>query len=580
MGLSFLEHNQGAAGLKWCADAIQFAMKCRFAASVGRASPNMLLVLGLAFGMTISCMYAEDSAIGSTSSQDSAPGPSLPDNAYGETPAGVPYSNLFRNTGAPYLRPSASPSIHSDTNIGDSEGSLRLNAGRFSSFIPLLHRGFEPKDADLKLGPVFIDFHSLSGGVLASDNVYRSETVRKAGIISVIRLGVSMRVQLTESLHFSLAGNLTAFPLKNTAGISGFGLIAPLLMEATPLLQGQLAQSEDMMIGGWPVVIADDFRAGEGAYSYGIDGAPALFEGSDYDEYDRAGRYFFSPRYRKRAGRDVNTREPANRNFTYFSNVASIQTERLLPGSIRLRAGVFHENLWYNNSERGLPRMRDQGHVYIGSERDNTRFKPYAEYRFIRTDSHSGVDQWLNVGIHGPITDQLNVRTELGYALSRRGYSRLLWLGELNHVAGPYTQQSLYFRRGYSEFADEIHTGVGYRLNQTLGPDLKADFFVRYFTSDDIDTDTSRRYFQTGLRLSYYYSPRTQFSLSGIYIDRIYDNLYGSSQWWLGRAEMHHKFTDTFTGRLYYQFTKRDAGRRGENFYENMVFLYVTKDLD
>jgi hypothetical protein len=522
---------------------------------------------------------AEAPSASAEAPQASEPGPVLPEGAYGETPTGVPYSSLFRNTSTPYLHPSGGASFQGEPKVGSTEGSIGLRTERFGANIPLLHQGFEPQNADLKLGPIFIKLHSISAGILASDNIWQSETDRKSGVVGIVSMGAAITIQLTESFHFSLAGNYTYLPFKNAGGLSGFGLVAPFLasVDGTPLLLGQVSQ--DAVIAGWPVVFADEYRISYGTNSSNIRDSLLLFDGFDFEGADRAGRYVFSSHGRKQTGRDL-TESDNTRTFLYLSNVISAQTERLFPGSIRLRAGLFHENLWYNNSIRGLPSMRDQGNIYVGDEREDTRFKPYADYRVLHLDTRNGVSQTLNIGLHGPITDQLTMRTEIGGYRSASGRTGLLWLARLQHVAGPYTNEALYVRRGLSDFADEIHTGIGYLLNQTLGPGLKADLFADYGTIEDIDTGNGYRLLQTGLRFEYFFSPRTEFNLAGIYQNREHDNLYGSDQEWLGRFEMYHKITDTLMARLYYQFTRRDTARQNGSYYENLIFLYLTKNLD
>jgi hypothetical protein len=417
--------------------------------------------------------------------------------------------------------------------------------------------------------------------VLASDNVRRSEDDRDADIIGIIQTGAAISVQLTETFNFSLAGNFTVLPFEGKAGFSGYGLslAGPFLasLNASPLAQGQLANT--IIVAGWPVTIADDFRVSYAGYSANAGYPFVLFEGFEFDEVDRAGRYVFTPRRRKKADRDAYESENT-RDFLYISNVVSTLTERLLPGNVRLRAGIFHENLWYNRRDRGLPRIRDEAFIAMQSERENMRFKPYATYRAVKLNTRSNIAQQINVGVRGPITDQLTLTSGLGYFLPSEGHGRLLWRLRLNHVAGPYTTQSLHFYRGISEFTDFITTRIGYRLYQTLGPRMNAQFFAHYSILENTDDDDSRELLQTGLRLYWHYSPRTKFKLSGVYTDRRSDTLFGSATWWTGRFEMRHNFTDSLTARLYYQFKQRNSERRGEDFYENLVFLSVTKYIE
>ena len=178
------------------------------------------------------------------------------------------------------------------------------------------------------------------------------------------------------NLRFATSGNFVYLPFENKFGIAGFGAIVPFTvgLEGIPAAQGQITW--DTMIAGWNVLFADEFRISLGRFSEGVRDDFDLFEGGQFDEADTAGRYTF----RAPVSRNARKRFRANDtdvDLLYYSNVASVTTERLLPGPVRLRIRAYHEDLWYNQGNRGQPSLREGVTVFAASERENLRFKPF-----------------------------------------------------------------------------------------------------------------------------------------------------------------------------------------------------------
>src|SRR5688500_18466098 len=80
----------------------------------------------------------------------------LPRGAYPGDPAvGIPQRTLFRDTGAPYLDSVRTPALQPSIRAESVESTFHLDLPDVRGDFPLLARGFEPEDADLKLGPVY-----------------------------------------------------------------------------------------------------------------------------------------------------------------------------------------------------------------------------------------------------------------------------------------------------------------------------------------------------------------------------------------------------------------------------------------
>jgi hypothetical protein len=388
--------------------------------------------------------------------------------------------------------------------------------------------------------------------------------------------------QITEGLRLATSGSLVYLPLEGKIGIAGFGLseLYNFGVIAGPSTRAQIVWNTE--IGGWNVVIADDFQILLGSYSDGIRNDQVLFDGGTFSEESRAGRYAFRAPGSNVSGGNQGDRFGLNRqgdrefngDFVVFSNTISAETDRLLPGTVRLRVQVYHEDLWYNQGNRGLPSLREGATVSLRAERENMRFKPYAIYEAFRTDFAQGFQQIIRLGVAGPITEQLDFRAEAGYYYGGFGQEGGLWLVELRHTAGPYTRESLTYARSFSYFHDEINEGVEYNIHQVLGPRLSGDaYLARYRVEDLLDDLRTRDEWRAGLRLTLLAGPKTTVRLTGEYalIDP------DETEAWTGRVEIGYKFSDTISAQFLYQYQQSSSAFSGFNYKENLFYLSLTK---
>ena len=492
-----------------------------------------------------------------------------------DVPGGGLVPSIFRTTGAslPSLR---TPSVYGEPlYLGGAQGSGSITLPHFNLNTPL-RRGFEPEQAQLKLGPIFIRFASASAKVLGSDNINLTQTNRESGMIAIAQLNMIILGQLTENLQLTIAGSLVYLPLSNQAGFTGFGTLPlELGLGLVPAIQSQISYETRLL--GWPVVFADDFHAGSGSYSNSTRDDSVLFEGANFDEQSRAGRYAFGPRGRtNRSGGITNTRGQNRNDFIYFSNTVSAATTRALPSDVLLNAKVSHENIWYNSANRGLPGLRDEASVRLQWNRVNLRFKPFVQYSASRTDQTPGINQTAQAGIFGPITDQLSLLASIGEFFPSGGRSSsTIWTVALNHEAGPYTTESLSYSRTVSAFDQEYDQYVSYYLRQVLGPTMYAQLFASYGTSTGIFVTGENTLLRSGVRLTYAPSPRTQFRTSVTYA-----NVTGNGQnttTLTGRAEISRYITDSLNLLLFYQYQNQSSNQFSNNYFENLFMLTLTK---
>jgi len=569
----------------------------------------------------------------SNTAADSLLNPYLTPYAYGEEPGGIAYSSAFRHTGAPFaqndptikspfhIQPFRGSSITGGQKAGPLYSRTALGIPHFRASFPLLRRGAEPNDADLKLGPVYLNVTSIGSSFLFTDNKNRNQK-RDADAIAIATMGVVLKIQFTDTLQYTSYNQLAWLPLEGTAGWNGLGYSAGYLygLDYGPFARGQL--TFDVNIGGWEVTFADDYSFTTGQLSDSYNQTEGLFDGAIFNEEDRAGRYTFRPRVNyRRADRDEEYERDLNTDIIYFTNVVSAQTQKMLPADIRFRAGVSHQDIAYFNRDEDtadFPRAIDRLSVSAASERVTQRFKPYASYRVSRYNYSNNLNHVFGAGVTGPITDQLFLTAGFGWFFSTgdRNKNSFLWNIGLEHIAGPYTRQALFWGRSYNDFNDRLVTRASYYLNQVIARQLTADFFVDKEWNENLDEDFTSEIFRVGLRFNHIISPKTTLTWSNVYSlseDSENRETWGftsafgmghqlgyktalrlsaeyryrdrsspsgdsyTSNGYLTRAEISHFFTDSLTGRLSYQFSARDASNGKYDYYENLIFLNVTK---
>jgi hypothetical protein len=315
-----------------------------------------------------------------------------------------------------------------------------------------------------------------------------------------------------------------------------------------------------------------------GVYSNDFRSDNVLFEGSHFNDQAVAGRYVLRPQEGdvfQDAG-PQSRRDDFRNDVVIYSNTVSAGTERLLPGSIRLSALAYHEDLWYNQGNRGQPSLREGATVSLMDERENTRFKPYFIYEAMRTDEFDSVQHIFRLGIRGPITDQLYLLAEAGYFTGGfEGSDGALWRLELDHTAGPYTRESLTFSREFNYFHDELDDVLGYNLHQILSSKLSSDLYAYRIHVEDFfeDNHFSENQWRFGLRFTYVMGPKTTLRLTGEYFSGDFDN----TEAWTGRAELGYNFTRTLLLQLTYQYQQSKSDSFSRNYTENLIYVSLTK---
>lgn len=449
--------------------------------------------------------------------------------------------------------------------LGNVEGTFNTQFHGPLLNVPLLNQGLRPEDAEIKLGNFYLDLRSVSGSLLYSDNINLSSHDRKDGFIAITRLRLASILQISDNLRLTLAGTLIYLPLKNKFGVAGFGIEDALAgFENTTLAQAQITY--DFNLGEWHTETFDDFRVRLGRFGESYE----LFEGSTFDEEDRAGRYTFRDTTRTR-----NTR--FGDSFLETRNVVGFSTDRLLPTETRLEFGANRSDFWYQGERGGfLPASRDLAYVSLTSERESLRFKPFAGYRVFRYENNP-FNQEATVGVQGPITENLEFLGEVGYFSSGRS-DRNTYIGRarLGHTINSRTFQELAYVRRVTQPDQDIEQTLSYSLRRNLAQDAYGEVFAIASRFDDFDGNrSSSEELRTGARLSMLVGQDTTLRVSGTYTRIDYDaDFYGDRDRWTAQASLRY---NTLEGRFIYRYESVSATTTRESYYENLFALTVTK---
>jgi hypothetical protein len=511
----------------------------------------------------------------------------LPANSFeGDQQSGIPYSSVLTKDGADLndidtlIGSPLRTGVEAPTKLGNIEGNSAVQSGNFTLGIPFFHAGTEPADADIKAGPFYIKFHSADGLALYDDNFRRRETRRQSETLVLLRLNLSVIAQLAENLEFAISGSIMYLPIQNQVGVEAPAFSAlGLLLYGAPLFTTQLVY--DTMVAGWPVRFADDFRVNTGSYSDSTRDTFDLFQGDYLTQNPQGGYYFRSTRVNGAGEPENSSPENFDADVVYLSNEISALTDRLLPGDVRLTVRLDHENLYYNQDNRGLPPGRDDFYTALVSERENLRFKPYTSYELTYVEGTPFVTQQAHIGIYGPIDDQVFLRADAGIYINANGQTGELYKLSLDHIAGPYTQEHITAERALSEFDDSVTTSEYYLLQQTLGPTLNANFFVDYFNTQDLvnGSGASFKGELAGAQLQWQLGPKTNLNIAGVAERQDYEH-GPRTDTLTGRVTLDRVLSDSLTCQLLYQYQRASSNHSNDSYYENLMYFRIVKFFD
>jgi len=503
----------------------------------------------------------------------------LPSSELGTPQYGVPYSSVLNGQSLdPLTGKGFGVDFYDFPKAGNAEGSLSLGSvGIGLTDDNFLRRAVAPEDADLKIGPLYFYLDSLTGSLLYTDNSHLSATNRQSETLAIISLNMTLLVQLTEDLQFSISGSLIYLPIQNILGFESSSLEGGLgfLLAALPTLTANATY--DILVAEWPVRFRDSFTTSTGSYSDSTRDSFSLFEGSALQQQN--GKYVFrSARVGLRNNEGDNNANSQNDYFSFFTNTISASTQGYLPSDILLSSYAERSDLWYNQGNRGLPTSREDFYVLAQSVRPTLRFKPFASYEISHTSDAPGVFQQVEAGFSGPITDQLFLLTDMGYFLSNTGNEGLVWRLDLQHLAGENTTEDFSFQRDWNDFDDEMITTEYYRITQVLGPTINGAGFADHTSYEEVAGSgaVNRDQEDFGAGIYWILGPLTKLAVQGEYTHQNFDDHFRTDTW-TARVNLSRTISDSMHLEAFYQYQNYMANESDRNYYENLVYISFTK---
>lgn len=494
---------------------------------------------------------------------------------------GLAYSSILRDTDPPYehILDRAKVRGERSAKLGDGAGQFNANFFRGIRLGTPLNEGYRPENAELKLGNFYFDVISLSGTMMASDNINLDNVDRDFGVVAATRLTAAMWLQLGDRLRFGATGALVYLPFEGKVGVSGFGLDDFFgRFSFAPLVQAQIAY--DMNVGDWDVELYDDFvivhrRFGEGV---GFE----LFEGESFDEVDQEGHLRVGGRRSfSRSSGGVDQRSVRlGTSFVEMRNTAGVLADRMLPTVTRWTVGAYRQNSWYLENDTGTkqPSGRNVFFTRLESERESLRFKPYAEYRASKYDGRDWT-QRANVGFHGPVTDYISILGEVGKVWYGSGSESTTYKAMIQHNPTPNFMHRIEFRRQLTEPDEDLETAAYYRLRYRINAYLQAEAFARESRFEDLDRSNSGgQESRLGALFRYELGKYSTLRFGHVYSNiRRDDPLAPDTETWTTRVALLYRHSSSIQSELTYQHQIRDSNLSSDSYYENLVVYTLTK---
>jgi len=505
---------------------------------------------------------------------------------------GVGYSTLFHQTGGPMpslLNISETPNLNPQVGGASETTTIKVRTsglGPYANLFAFRH-GLPPENAQLKLGIFYFHLDDLTAGLLYYDST-QPQINGNDKWISIMEAGMTLTAQVGEDTNIALHGTLIYLPFQNKIGVDSifsYPYFLSLGAELTPTMEAQI--THNVIIRDWPITFADDFRISYGRYDDSVI--------NDFDSYlrnvpltqfvgqDVVGPYHFGPRAR-RAHRVGNQTEfdstTFDQEFTDYSNTVSALTQKDLPNDLLFTARAYHENIWYQTSEEGLPSWRESAMARLESVKESMRFKPFIQLVINRVHlpGTTSTDEELRVGASGPITENMFALAEAGAVFAQNSYNTTTAVGRLSitHQINDTTSQGLTAERRVSDFRDEIENDVQYNIRHQFGPYIQANGVVGVGQNQQNSPYTvSSDETIAGISFSLDPSPKTRVELLNFFQHLHRPDLYQDV--FTTQLGIQYQFTDDFVGHAVYRYRNEHASDAAFTYQENLFYVSLTK---
>jgi hypothetical protein len=451
--------------------------------------------------------------------------------------------------------------------LGYGLGKLSVSAplGASAGFSPFRIEG-QPDQAELKFGNFYLDILTLSGSLLYSDNSLLTEADLEPEPTSVVRLEAALIYQINPAMQLTAAGAMVWLPFKSEVGFSDPQ--ADYTGNLGPLFQTQF--SYDIPFNKVDVQFLESFAALPGGLGV---------SGRAFDLLDRGVSGAEDPALLNTQSQGVTDRR--DRNTISYKNNVGANVSTVLPTVTRLTFGYVHENIWQSGGT-GQESSSDSFSADLRSERENLRFKPYFNYTARHQSDKFGYDSAPRGGIEGPITENLELRTEMGYFLagdeSGEGYT---WRLALLHRPRERINHQLILGRTITYPDRSFGTVVGYTAQFEASQDILIELAAQEQNFEPLDNPNNSfggKQFRTEGRLRYRIGRRvvTQFGHAWVHaVSRAAPSVRFDQH--TLRFDITTQHTLKLESKLVIQNETRDSNTPTDSYTENVISLTLSR---
>ena len=420
---------------------------------------------------------------------------------------------------------------------------------------------FEPSDAHIKAGPLYLEFLYAGVGVLYSD--FEGDRVfpegQEDGWMSMLELGLRGSLRITDQFSITLSTRLVYLP-----GVNRFGFA----LDDGSGIGGSFLIDYQFYWGTWDFLVYDHFRA----YT------PSYFLGLGEQARERSGRYSFGINSRGRRSNNY-----FNDGFVYFVNtIGGRASTPFLRENWDLLLQADHSDYWTGfNFE--YPRVRDHFGVRLGYDGMIIPFSPYVSYDVYSFDRMRSFYNTAYIGGRGRLTRNVDFNARAGYLwTTNREPERKspLWRVGLTHQINENTWHSLWAGQTFrsSDVTNETALAeyIRYQINHQFSSRLWGFAYAQFGRQEDLvlGTPVTDREIYGG-RLDYQLFDYTRISGSGFYEKQSSERRPDIVQRrWIYRASVEQQIYWRTTARFYYQFENLE-GR--SNFDEHVLSLTLRR---
>jgi hypothetical protein len=412
-----------------------------------------------------------------------------------------------------------------------------------------LTRNFNPNDAELKAGPLFIDICSLELVGLYSDiSGPFAETLPEDGFIAAVGLTVRGMLRITPTTFLEASGTFYYVPTEGDAGFffGGGG--------------GSFVRFEHQtQIGAWDILFFDVFDV--------FHPLSQLLSDVGNSASAVSGRYRLGYEY-------AFTERPFSDEYLYFRNIVGVTASTMLTENTRLRLGFDHLDTWQTSDfEHGTQMEHFSAGVFYDSP--DLWFMPWATYDLYWYEGFEDPRHQALVGATFPFSKSLIAFARAGYTWDENWDGSFLWDVYVNHRINSSWSQSAGAGYTYqlSPIGDDfLGYNARYSLDFAPGGRVSAGGFVQWGGNDLTGSDQ----WVAGATSTVMIDSKTSAQGSMFYMQE--ENDFGfASEAWIYRAELLHSLSRTINLRLTYQLTDYEANTENTSYNENLFMLTVTK---